>query len=110
MVLEELDGVILDEVPEEFDLVLDVFHFLRRCPQHPNEIPDPGEVLLPMALLRDNIIAALAGHREEVNRRKRKLHTQEVALPEDDSPSTVRSATPDKLRTWKRLKKSKRGQ
>ncbi|KAF8597003.1 hypothetical protein BDV93DRAFT_562738 [Ceratobasidium sp. AG-I] len=114
VVLDETKEVHRDNPhPDGFALVLDIFHFLRRCPQHPNDIPRPSEVALPLDPLKYHLIEALARHRDEHWPRKRKAEPEEddaaqPLLQRKEGPATTRSTTPPMLRGWVQQKKSKR--
>lgn len=117
------DQVFLDEKkdahpdtssPPGFELLLDTFHFLRRCPKHPRDIPRPSEVSLPLAPLRSCVMEALVRHRDEQWPWKRKADVAvedagESTSPENVDSAAMRSKTPPMLRKWKQVKKSRRG-
>jgi hypothetical protein len=114
VVLDETDDAQVDPPSrDDFELTLDVFHLLRRCPQHPDEIPRPSEVALPLAPLRRYLVEALVRHREEKWPRKRKAEEEEVdpamkVEAEEVDSATTRCMTPPMLREWKQRKKNKR--
>ncbi|KAG9100371.1 hypothetical protein FS749_015516 [Ceratobasidium sp. UAMH 11750] len=61
--------VVLDEAsskptPEQFELTLEVFHFLQHCPQHQKVIPTPGMLELALGPPRHMIVESLMCHRE----------------------------------------------
>lgn len=90
-----------------------MFHFLRRCPQHPFAIPEPCEVALPLAPLRHCIAEALKRHREEQWPRKRKAEmaeedTAESPVPPQEDQAEEESAARAQLRKWKEQKKKAR--
>jgi hypothetical protein len=95
---------------EGFELELEVYHFLRRCPDHPNDIPTPAEILLPLAPLRRILVEALARHREELRSLKRKAETwpgNTPTLPQTAVPPAAGSTIHDRLRAWKERKRTK---
>lgn len=108
---ERKDTPLETQSPLGFELTLDVFHFLRRCPQHPADIPEPCEVALPLAPLRQCLVEALARHRVEHWPRKRKAEAdQEGAvrspLPLQGDQALEESAAVRKAREWKQQKKN----
>ncbi|KAG8699480.1 hypothetical protein FRC08_005285 [Ceratobasidium sp. 394] len=110
--------VVLDEasdnpIPEHFNLGLEVFHLLRRCSQHPQEIPTPGMLELPLAPLRHIITESLDRHRSLAQPRKRKMADMPSAAQTSTSqtagPPATTTETPPLLQAWKKQKKGRRG-